>query len=303
MEQILKIFNFILSSLIHIWPYLLISIPLAVGMKFSGASKYLNKSLGKNIYVSIILATLVGAVSPFCSCGVIPVVATLLIGGIPLAPVMSFWIASPSMDPEIFFLSVATIGWKLSVWRLAATFAISLSAGLIAHYAMKKGYLGESILKNDNVCSDCAGTCLCQETQTKKDIAKKLFKETWSAFSMVASFMAIAFFINAIIEFYVPKNFFAGYIGNDSPFAVVISALVGIPVYTSNLTSLPLVGGLLTAGMNPGAVLAFLIAGPVTTIPAMAAVWGIVKPKIFALYIFISLFGAIIFGFLYNFMN
>jgi len=303
MEQIHKIFDFILVSFIHIWPYLLISIPLAVGMKFSGVSGYLNKSLGKNIYVSIILATLVGAVSPFCSCGVIPVVATLLIGGIPLAPVMSFWIASPSMDPEIFFLSVATIGWKLSAWRLAATFIISMSAGLIAHYAKKKGYLGESILKNDNVCSDCSGTCLCPETQTKKDIAKKLFKETWGAFSMVASFMAIAFFINAIIEFYVPKNFFAGYIGNDSPFSVVIAALVGIPVYTSNLTSLPLVGGLLTAGMNPGAVLSFLIAGPVTTIPAMAAVWGIVKPKIFALYIFISLFGAIIFGFLYNFMN
>lgn len=67
------------------------------------------------------------------------------LGGMPLAPVMSFWIASPSMDPEIFFLSTASIGWELSVWRLAATFAISLSAGYITHILVLKGLLGRRI--------------------------------------------------------------------------------------------------------------------------------------------------------------
>lgn len=84
------------------WPYLLVTIPLAVAVNLSGASKYINRAFQARPVVAVLLATLVGAFSPFCSCGVIPVVVALLIGGVPLAPVMSFWIASPSMDPEAF---------------------------------------------------------------------------------------------------------------------------------------------------------------------------------------------------------
>ena len=63
------------------------------------------------------------------------------------------------------------------------------------------------------------------------------------------------------------------------------AALLGVPIYTSNLAALPMVGGLLAQGMNPAAALAFLVAGPTTTIPAMAAVWGLVSRRVFALYV------------------
>jgi len=116
MEQILKIAGFIIDSFINICPYLLITIPLAVAVQITGAAKYINSAFSQNPIASVLFATVVGAFSPFCSCGVIPVISSLLIGGVPLAPVMSFWIASPSMVPEIFFLSTASIGCELSVW-------------------------------------------------------------------------------------------------------------------------------------------------------------------------------------------
>src|SRR5512133_1201440 len=147
MEQVLRITEFVVKSFIHIWPYLLITIPLAVIINLSGLSKHITRAFSGKPALMIILATCIGAFSPFCSCGVIPVITSLLAGGVPLAPVMSFWIASPSMDPEIFMLSVATIGWKLSVWRLASTFVISILSGLITHYAMKKGFFGEEFLR------------------------------------------------------------------------------------------------------------------------------------------------------------
>ncbi len=112
--------------------------------------------------------------------------------------------------------------------------------------------------------------------------------------------MALAFLINALIKFYVPENLISGWIGGDSPFSVLIAALIGIPFYTTNLTALPLVSGLITLGMNHGAVLAFLIAGPVTTLPAMMAVWGIVKPKVFFMFLTFGLVGSVLFGYLYN---
>ncbi len=329
MDQILKIADFILKSFIHIWPYLLVTIPLAVVINLSGASKYINKALSKKPLVSIFLATVVGAFSPFCSCGVIPVITALLIGGVPLGPVMAFWIASPSMDPEIFMLSVATIGWKLSVWRLVATFVISIGGGIITHLAQKNGFFGESVLRtgrsvqlaailpkrSGNVTVNCCvpvtelvpaiqsgSGCQCSTGVPVKEpsLAQRILKESWKSFFLVAKFMALAFLINALIKFYVPENLITGWIGGDSPFSVLIAALIGIPFYTTNLTALPLVSGLISLGMNPGAVLAFLIAGPVTTLPAMMAVWGIVKPRVFFMFLAFGLMGSVFFGYLYN---
>ena len=117
---------------------------------------------------------------------------------------------------------------------------------------------------------------------------------------MTARFMALAYLINALLIFCVPADLFNGILANNGPFSVVIAALVGIPVYTSNITALPLVSGLLAAGMNQGAALAFLIAGPVTTLPAMSAVYGLVSRKVFLLYLLIPFAGAILFGWLFN---
>lgn len=362
MELLSKILNYVLDSFLHIWPYLLITIPFAVALKLSGASKFLNRIIGLNPIVAILLATVVGAFSPLCSCGVIPVIASLLLGGVPLAPVMAFWIASPSMDPEIFFLSASVIGIKMSVWRLVATFVISLSAGLITHLSVKTGWLnindvlvqgkqqagslilpdwGKITLKVKRIfsmpkvdqsfaslhmgneiavsldCCECTekcssqavstqttccdgGTSCCSEKEIVLPFKKRLITETLKALFMTSKFMALAFLINALIIFCLPADLFNGILANDGPFAIVIAALIGIPVYTSNITALPLVSGLMALGMNPGAALAFLIAGPVTTLPAMSAVWGIVSRKVFLLYLVIPFAGALLFGWLYT---
>lgn len=369
MEQILKIANFILDSFIHIWPYLIITIPLAVIVQISGAAKFINIALSKKPLVSVLLATIIGAFSPFCSCGVIPIITSLLIGGVPLAPVMSFWIASPSMDPEIFFLSTASIGWNLSVWRLAATFFISLSAGYFTHFLLKKGLLGNEILRSNsyspklinslklklqrtiinfkehfflnntsendtyhlivsgettelsNVCcsvgteqnnfppegikSDYKDKCQCDNSQQTQipSLQKRIWTETWKAVIMVCKFMTLAFLINALINFYVPQHLVAELLGGKGSASVIMAALVGIPVYTSNITALPLISGLISLGMNKGAALTFLIAGPMTTLPAMSAVWGIVRIKVFILYLSFSFLGSIFFGLLFNLIN
>ena len=362
MELLSKILNFVLESFLHIWPYLVITIPIAVVVQLSGVSKYLNRVIGLNPVVAILLATAVGAFSPFCSCGVIPVIAALLIGGVPLAPVMSFWIASPSIDPEIFFLGASVIGMKMSVWRLFATFIISLSAGLFTHLAVKTGWLNSAdilvnsqrdkikpcipvwknftqklrimnnrlnlakavtnrlIVNEVSVSSNCVASIVqstseaepvqptCCDRTTSSCSAKgnvipfrnRLVKEIWNALFMTTKFMTLAFIINALIIFCLPPDLFNGILASNGPFAIVIAALIGIPVYTNNITALPLVSGLLEVGMNPGAAVAFLIAGPVTTLPAMSAVWGLVSRKVFFLYLLYPFAGAIFFGWLYT---
>jgi uncharacterized membrane protein YraQ (UPF0718 family) len=373
-DQLLKIAEFIATAFWQLWPYLLITIPLAVAVQISGASKYISHAFQARPVTAIFLATAVGAFSPFCSCGVIPVVASLLIGGVPLAPVMAFWIASPSMDPEIFFLSVATIGWELAVWRVMATLLLSLSAGFITHAVVQQGWLGDHILRPqpsatapggwrkllqhgwqtfkhsltaspalgfaagspatataccsstveislvdnprpaastaaDSSCSAGCGSTTAAGQQAAScglkppSFRQRLLKETWSATAMVAKFMALAFLLEALIILYIPSEWIAGLVGRQSSGAILLAALIGVPVYTSNLAALPLISGLLAQGMNPAAALAFLIAGPTTTLPAMAAVWGLTTRRVFALYVSFSLVGAVVLGYLYHFWS
>lgn len=383
---ILEISQFIINAFLHIWPYLLVTIPLAVTVQMSGASKYIKRAFEARPLTAILLATVLGAFSPFCSCGVIPVIASLLISGVPLAPVMSFWIASPSMDPEIFFLSVGMIGWELAIWRLAATLFLSLGAGFITHMLVQNGWLGKEILRTHRVakvqstaalfkkrwrrikggitgawasgtlfppvisnlkgrfqyapmvapakseaaanCSSCSSentsfispqpairelsntpfrgsSCGSEEQScgcdgTTGTFRQRLFKETLSATAMVVKFMALAFFLEALIILYVPEEWIITALGQKNPLAIATAAILGVPTYTSSLTALPMISGLLTQGMNPAAALAFLIAGPTTTLPAMAAVWPLVARRVFVIYVSFALFGAVLMGYLYD---
>jgi hypothetical protein len=392
-NEILRISTFIVEAFLHIWPYIVVTIPLAVAVQMSGAAKYIKRAFAAKPFTAIILATVVGAFSPFCSCGVIPVIASLLISGVPLAPVMSFWIASPSMDPEIFFLSVGLIGWELAVWRLVATLLLSFGAGLLTHVVMEKGWLGQSILRSREaasvqstfelikkgwnqftagisksrpakhpvvpvgspsdillqlvpvlqtsnftnasagaaVCTDCAsdinispmGQVLsgvklsapsnenCCDSQPVESMGcdsvtsfkSRLFKETLSATWMVGKFMALAFLLEGLITLYVPQSWISGALGSSNPLAILTAALLGVPAYTTSLTALPMISGLLNQGMNPAAALAFLIAGPTTTLPAMAAVWPLVARRVFVLYVSFALGGAILVGYIYSIMT
>jgi uncharacterized membrane protein YraQ (UPF0718 family) len=366
LNPILQIVDYIVESFIHTWPYLLITIPIAVAVKMSGMSRYINRAFTTRPIIAIFLATFVGAFSPLCSCSVIPVVAALLIGGVPLAPVMSFWLASPSMDPEIFFLTVGTLGWELAIWRLAATLVLSLGGGFITHFLVQRNLLGAKILRDVRstqvkttgevlkqawqyglikmsdflvpkkvasmavsggtialpqkppiVLDDTSCGCGSDEEQVTSDSCgtspedfhqestpafwKRLATETWDATTMVVKFMLLAWFLGALIRLYVPETWITSTLGGDKSWAIITAAFLGIPVYTSNLAAMPLVGGLLAQGMHPAAALAFLIAGPTTTLPAMSAVWGLVNRKVFGLYIGFSLIGAIVLGYVYSF--
>jgi uncharacterized membrane protein YraQ (UPF0718 family) len=127
-----------------------------------------------------------------------------------------------------------------------------------------------------------------------------LLKETFGAIWMVGKFMALAFILEALITLYVPAGWISSSLGSQSPLAIVSAALLGIPAYTTSLTALPMVSGLLNQGMNPAAAIAFLIAGPTTTLPAMAAVWPLVARRVFVLYVSFALVGAVLTGVCYG---
>jgi uncharacterized membrane protein YraQ (UPF0718 family) len=147
-------------------------------------------------------------------------------------------------------------------------------------------------------CGSEEQSCGCDGTTGT--FRQRLFKETLSATAMVVKFMALAFFLEALIILYVPEEWITTALGQKNPLAIATAAILGVPTYTSSLTALPMISGLLTQGMNPAAALAFLIAGPTTTLPAMAAVWPLVARRVFVIYVSFALFGAVLMGYLYD---
>jgi uncharacterized protein len=125
-------------------------------------------------------------------------------------------------------------------------------------------------------------------------IGRDVAREGWR----LGGWLLVAFALEAVILLYVPQEAIAGVLGGSNPLAVPLAALVGLPLYLNEAGALPIVAGLLEGGMSPGAAIAFLIAGPATTVPAMAAVWALVRPRVFALYAGVALVGAVTLGLL-----
>jgi len=342
--ELLRIAGFVGSTVWKFLPIFLLSIVLSVMVHKLNMDKAIRGALNARIGFAILLAALVGAFSPFCSCTVVPIVSGLLMGGVPLAPVMAFWVASPTMDPEIFALSVGMLGWPLAVIRLIATLGLSIGAGYITLVVTRSGLI-TSVLKQAPV-SDCGETCSVNTVPTSlislstidtmpqehrkplfdtslgivagaghrpppawfidltdglrglnwREVARDVLKESWN----LGRWLLIAFVLEAVITFYVPQESIAALLGGEGLFSVLLATLIGVPLYLNNIGALPIVSGLLAQGMQPGAAIAFLIAGPLTTLPAMTAVWGIASKRVFVLYISIAVLGAVLLGYITN---
>ena len=86
LAELAWILAFVAKAFLHILPYLALSLPLAVYLKRAGLAKKIEGTFKGKEAVAVLVATLVGALSPFCSCGVIPIIAALLTGGAPSPP-------------------------------------------------------------------------------------------------------------------------------------------------------------------------------------------------------------------------
>ncbi len=307
----LGIFEFVIDNTWRVLPIFIISVGLGVVARSVGAVRLLSRVVGSRPIVAIVAATAIGAFSPLCSCTVIPVVAGLLTAGVPLAPVMAFWIASPTMDPEIFVLSVSFLGVPLAFARLGATLGVSILAGVATHALVRAGHLDRPLRHESSeatadteTVSPTGGVALQTRSHTRSwligrprslewsEVAHTTLIESWR----LGRWLLLAFFVEALILDFVPQEAIASLLGSTSIASVPLAALIGVPLYFNNLAALPVVEGLLAQGMGAGAAISFLVAGPVTTAPAMLAVRPLVRGRVFVLYVAVGLLGAIVAG-------
>ncbi len=303
--QVLPSLLFSASSLWEMLPFFILAIVFAAYATATNASSLIAQVFSGNPVKATILAAFVGALSPFCSCGVIPLIAAMLGAGVPLAPVMAFWIASPIMDPEMFILTVAGIGFNFAVAKTIATIVMGLLAGFAILMIQRYGFLSNPL--QAKISDACAASCEPVIDTTVKwrfwqdsDRKKVFFDESYSIGRFLGKWLALAFFLESLMLAYVSSDWIVHYVGADNSFAIPLAAIVGAPSYLNGYAAIPLISGLLEIGMTPGAAMAFTTAGAVSSIPAAIAVFALVKKPVFALYILLGLTGSILTAWLYQ---
>jgi hypothetical protein len=101
----------------------------------------------------------------------------------------------------------------------------------------------------------------------------------------------------------MPAQVIASVVGGDGLLPIVLSAVVGIPAYLNSYIAPPLVSGLIDQGMSVGSGMAFIVAGAISSLPAMTAVYALVKKQVFGIYVLLGFSGAVLSGFIYNFIG
>uniref|UniRef100_UPI003B52DCFB permease n=1 Tax=Roseovarius indicus TaxID=540747 RepID=UPI003B52DCFB len=292
---------FAANALWHTAPFIAFAVLAVAFMKATGAETLLAKAFEGRQTRMIVLAALLGGLSPFCSCEVIPFIAAMLALGAPLGAVMAFWLASPIMDPAMFLITSGTLGWDFAVAKTIAAVGLGLFGGFVTMAAARSAVFAEPLRDKPQV-GGCCGV--------KKPFEGKPVWHFWQdperadAFKASAldnavfllKWLALAYVIEALMLEYIPADAIAGLLGGDGLGTILLGALVGAPAYLNGYAAVPLVDALLAQGMSNGAAMSFVIAGGVSSIPAAIAVWALVKPRVFAAYLGLAITGAVLAG-------
>lgn len=291
------------ASLVGIAPFLLLAVALAAYSGAASVDRLLVRAFSGRVWVMVFAAAAFGALSPFCSCGVIPIIAALLAMGMPLPAVMAFWLASPIMDPEMYVLTAATLGLDFATAKALAAAGIGLFGGFAVMALERSAWLANP-LKGE--LSSCAQSALSGPQEVRWAFWRepgrldRFYKTAGSNLFFLGKWLTLAFLLETLMLAYVPAETVGQWLGFGNPFAIPLAALVGAPAYLNGYAAIPTAAALMDLGMTPGAALAFMTAGAVTSLPAAIAVFALVRLPVFFLYLALGFLGASFVGVLYQ---
>ena len=242
-----------------------------------------------NKAVNYILGMIFGAVTPFCSCSTIPILAGLLNSKVPFGPAMSFLIASPLMNPLMIFMLWALLGWKVAIVYFVVLAIFSILTGLVfSKMNLAESYKGVNV-KGDGFFANKTGSRF-----------KQALNDAWAFLYPMLPYLFIGVFIGAFIYGFIPEEFITKYASGDGFISVFIASVIGIPMYIRPETMLPIAEALVSKGMSLGTVVALIIGGAGASIPEVVLLSKLFKKKFVISFIIAILIVAIATGLMVN---
>ena len=283
-----------------------------------------------------------GALTPLCACGTMAVVISLLTTALPWGPVMAFLVSSPLMSPDTFVLISGFMGVKFAIVLAVSSILIGLSAGYLTVLIEKKStFLNDQFRVVEKVnevkAPLVAATCCSQVKLRPQDLflaqnccrasaieipqggqpylvtvneligklkIDKFLKGFYNLgvkkiLPLFLLFVVIAF----VVKTYIPTEWTIKLFNGNNIFSVPIAALVGLPLYVSDAAVAPLLQVLKESGASQGSLLAFMIAGPGTSLAVIVGLNVVMKKRALLLYVLYVFLGSILLGYTYDYLN
>ncbi len=305
--KFVPVVQFAANAFLGTAPFIAFAVIAVAYMKASGAENMIAKAFEGNETRMIIFAAMLGGMSPFCSCEVIPFVAALLAAGAPLSAVMAFWLASPLMDPAMFTMTAGELGWDFAIAKLIAAIGVGMLGGFGVKL-LKSSPVFANPLREKPQVGGCCGVKKPFQGQpvwkfwTEGD-RREVFRDTALENAVfLVKWLLLAYTIESLMVNYETTGWVAQFLGGGGLGTILLAALIGMPAYLNGYAAVGVLGGLMEHGMAPGAAMSFMIAGGVSSIPAAVAVWALVKPRVFVAYLGFALTGAILAGMTWQFV-
>jgi uncharacterized membrane protein YraQ (UPF0718 family)/copper chaperone CopZ len=264
-------------------PYLLFGFLFAGILSAYISPEFIERHLGKRGIMSIFKASLFGVPLPLCSCGVLPVAASLRKSGASKGATASFLLSTPQTGVDSILVTFSLLGPIFAIFRPIAAFLKGLIGGLLVEFFAEKNDIPQNNIR-PNECTDSA---CCSSMPAKGGKLKHILEYGFITLPAdIAKTLLIGLLIAGLISALVPENFFANTIGHGI-WEMLIMMAIGIPMYVCATASVPIAAALvLTAGVSPGAALVFLMTGPATNAAAIAIVWKLLGKRTAIIYLF-----------------
>jgi len=283
-EILIKYWNGISSLFLEMSPFLMLGF-LISGLLYIFISKEtIANNLGKPGALSVIKAAIFGVPMPLCSCGVIPVAASLYKRGASKGATLSFLISTPQTGVDSILITYGMLGPVFAMARPVIALITGVIGGLFTEQINSEDYT-TSIKTNHK-----------HPKKTLKDAIKYAFI---SLPQDIAGPLIKGILMAGLITLLIPDNFFQDY-GITGWSAMILMAVLSIPMYICATASVPIAAGLISSGIEPGAAFVFLMAGPATNIATISVIINTLGKKIVYIYLSTIFTCSIIFGALIN---
>lgn len=240
-----------------------------------------------------IMASLLGIVTPFCSCSSVPIFIGFIEAGVPLGVTLSFLITSPIVNEAAFAVLLASFGWQIAMIYVVSGVLIGVIGGLII------GKLGMENQVEEYVYSIRSRARKIKEL-TQKERLKFAYDSTRDIVKRVWLYILIGIGIGAIIHGYAPEEVLAKYAGPENPLAVIFATIIAVPLYSNALGTIPIAEALIGKGVGIGTALAFMMATTALSFPEAVLLRKVIKPKLIAVFFGITSIAIVITGYLFN---
>lgn len=317
MSEIFLLGQNFLALFIESAPWLLLGLLVAGVMHELVPVSFLEKHMGNESFSSISKAAIIGAPLPLCSCGVIPAALGLRRSGASKPSTISFLVSTPETGVDSVSVSYELLGPLYAIIRPITAVLSAIYAGVMVRLFDSEVKGVPASLSTESSC--CASetkapapptSCCASDKGHQHQVAPT--PSVLTKLSRVVSFasgklledivvwLLIGLGLAAAIKTWVPTDFLTQW--GDGLLAMVVMAVIGIPMYICATASTPLAVGFLAAGLSPGAVLVFLMAGPATNVSTMGMIKQEMGSRTLMLYLFSVMSASIGFGYGLNYM-